>query len=79
MKKLTDIVERLLDNKSITAEEAVTILSESINRNNSIYTPTQPLSPGDTRYSSGPGEPFWYSTSTLHKSPSDEMDQEPIQ
>jgi len=61
MKTVTEIVQRLLDEGHISAEEAVIILQAEVNKSYPVYIPTQqplpyspPFKPGD----------IWYTTST---------------
>ena len=57
----TEIVQRLLKDGHITAEEAVTILKDTIQQGGPIYIPPAPIQPYSPPYT--PGD-FWYSTST---------------
>ncbi len=64
-KTVTEIVERLLGNGSITAEEAVVLLKAELNGNQGItYIPYNPTpfypNPPDWTYDPNrPGQPYW--------------------
>lgn len=68
MKTVTEIVQRLLDERHITAEEAVVLLQADLNRNQPFYIPntvpviqpliqpySPPYRPGDVWYTSSTG------------------------
>ena len=59
----TEIVQRLLKDGHITAEEAVTILKDTIQQGGPIYIPPAPIQPSSPPYKPGYGD-FWYTTST---------------
>lgn len=68
MKTVTEIVQRLLDERHITAEEAIIILQAEVNKNQPFYIPSTmpsiqpyypPFKPGDV----------WYSTSSTVNTP----------
>lgn len=63
MKTVTEIVQRLLDERHITAEEAVTLLQAEVNRNQPFYipSPTPTIQPYSPPYK--PGD-LWYTTSS---------------
>ena len=58
----TEIVQRLLKDGHITAEEAVTILKDTIQQGGPIYIPPAPIQPYSPPYN--PGDNFWYTTGT---------------
>jgi len=71
MKTVTEIVQRLLDESHITAEEAVIILQAEVNRNQPFYIPSPmptiqpyspPYKPGDIWYTSSTGTGNAYPT-----------------
>ena len=62
MKTVTEIVQRLLDERHITAEEAVILLQAEVNRNQPFYIPSMPtIQPYSPPYK--PGD-LWYTTSS---------------
>ena len=66
MKTVTEIVQRLLDERHITAEEAIVLLQAEVNRNQPFYIPnTLPSMPTIQPYSPPykPGD-LWYTTSS---------------
>lgn len=58
----TEIVQRLLNDGHITAEEAVIILKDTIQQGSPIYIPSAPIQPYSPPYN--PGD-FWYSTTSV--------------
>jgi len=63
MKTVTEIVQRLLDERHITAEEAIVLLQAEVNRNQPFYipSPTPTIQPYSPPYK--PGD-LWYSFSS---------------
>jgi hypothetical protein len=66
MKTLTEIVQRLLDEGHISAEEAVIILQTEVNKSYPVYIPapmpslpySPPFKPGDIWYTSSTNFPI---------------------